>query len=262
MQHPGRAFVSAAVGRRLAGLVVGAWMALQGASASAADLTVSAAASLTDAFREIGARFEATHAGTRVRLNFAASGALLQQIVHGAPVDVFASADVQTMDEADRRGMLEAGTRVEFAGNALVVVVPRDARRPPASLEALVDPSVRRIAIGLPASVPVGRYSQAALAAAGLWPAVQARMIGAHSVRQALDYVARAEVDAAFVYRTDAALLADRVRIAFTVPTTPVRYPIAAIADSRRGAEARQFIAFVVSPIGQGLLAKHGFDPR
>src|SRR3954471_12686791 len=115
-------------------------LALMAVSASAADLTVSAAASLTDAFKEVGSAFEAAHPQTKVRLNFGASGALLQQIAQGAPVDVLATADHETMDEAARRRLVLAETRADFAANALVVVVPRDSSRLPASLADLAAP--------------------------------------------------------------------------------------------------------------------------
>ncbi len=100
---------------------------LAGAPALAADLTVSAAASLTNAFKEIGAAFEAAHPDTRVQLNFGASGALLQQIAKGAPVDVFASADQETMNQAEQQQLVKPGARVNFVSNSLVVVVPQDA---------------------------------------------------------------------------------------------------------------------------------------
>jgi len=228
--------------------------------AAAAELTVSAAASLTDAFREIGVAFEAAHPQTKVRLNFGASGALLQQIGHGAPVDVLATADQQTMDEAERRRLVRTQTRADFAVNALVVVVPRDAARPPASLAELAAPAIRRVAIGVPASVPVGRYTKAVLEQAQLWPQVAAKVVGAQTVRQALDYVARGEVDAGFVYATDAASMPDRVRVAFVVPTaSPIRYPIAVVAASESAAEAERFVAFVRAAAAQSILRRFGF---
>jgi molybdate transport system substrate-binding protein len=237
-----------------------AWMlAAASGAAAAADLTVSAAASLTNAFQEIGAGFEAAHPGTKVRFNFAASGQLLQQIARGAPVDVFASADQETMNQADQQKLVEPGTRVNFVSNSLVVIGPAD--RPAAkSLGDLASPAVRQVAIGVPASVPVGRYTKAVLEKAGLWPQIEAKMIGAQSVRQVLDYVARGEVDAGFVYGTDAALMPDKVRIAFTVPTEqPVLYPIAVVAARSNAAAAGRFVAYVVSPPAQAVLARHGF---
>ncbi len=226
--------------------------------AAAADLTVSAAASLTNAFPEIARGFEAQHRGVHVLLNFAASGALLQQIAKGAPVDVFASADEQTMDDAQRHDLVDASTRIDFVRNALVVVVPSDATSAPASLADVA--KLPRVAIGLPASVPVGRYTKAVLEQANAWAAVEPHMIGAVSVRQALDYVARGEVDAGFVYATDAAVMPDRVRVAFAVPTsTPIRYPIAVTKAATDPATAARFVRYVASPPAQAVLARFGF---
>lgn len=229
--------------------------------ASAADLTVSAAASLTNAFTEIGSAFEAQNPGTRVRLNFGASGALLQQIVNGAPVDVFASADQETMDQAQKQGLVDAATRVDFVRNSLVVVVPGDSKLAATALPELRSDRFKRIAIGQPASVPVGRYTKAVLEQAGLWSAIEPKMIAAQSVRQALDYVARGEVDAGFVYATDAAIMPGKVRVLLTVPTrTPILYPIAALKAAGDRALAQRFVRFVASsPAARAVLARYGF---
>ncbi|RQP23476.1 molybdate ABC transporter substrate-binding protein [Piscinibacter terrae] len=229
-------------------------------AAHAAELTVSAAASLTNAFRDIGAAYEARNPGTKVLFNFAASGALLQQIAKGAPVDVLASADQETMDLAQQQQLVKPETRQNFAGNSLVVIVPGDSKLAPKSVQDLLDAKVTRIAIGVPGSVPVGRYTRGVLEKASLWAPVEAKMIGAASVRQALDYVARGEVDAGFVYATDAAIMPDKVKVAFTVPTqVPVLYPIAPIAGSANTADATRFTAFVLSAPAQAILAKYGF---
>ncbi|HIE4565955.1 TPA: molybdate ABC transporter substrate-binding protein [Stenotrophomonas maltophilia] len=226
----------------------------------AADLTVSAASSLTESFRELGAAYEKAHPGTKVDFNFAASGVLLQQISRGAPVDVFASADETTMDQAQQQGLLAAGTREVFAVNALWVVVPPQARTAPHSLKDLTGAGVQRIALGNPDSVPVGRYAKGALEAAGLWPAVQGRVITTQNVRQSLDYVARGEVDAGFVYATDAQAMPDRVRRAFAVPVAGrIAYPLAVTNASAQPAEAKRFATFVRSTQGQAILARHGF---
>ena len=229
-------------------------------SAQAAELTVSAAASLTNAFKDLAPLFEAAHPGNKVLYNFAASGALLQQIAKGAPVDVFASADRETMDQAQAQGLVKAEQRRNFVSNALVLIVPTASTSLPASLKDLTQPAYSRIAIGIPASVPVGRYTKAALEAEGLWAAVEPKTIGAQSVRQALDYVARGEVDAGFVYATDAALVPDKVKVALTVTTLkPVLYPAAPIAASPNAALAQKFVDFLSSPQAQGVLAKYGF---
>lgn len=229
-------------------------------AAHAAELTVSAAASLTNAFKEIAQSFEAQHPGSKVLLNFGASGALLQQISKGAPVDVFASADQETMDLAQRNALVAAPDRHDFARNALVLIVPADSRLALGKLEDVGQSGMARVAVGNPDSVPVGRYTKHALEAARLWPLVSAKMIGAQSVRQALDYVARGEVDAGFVYATDAAIMKDKVRVALNVPLdVAISYPIAKTAGSANGEEAKRFIGFVLSPAGQAILGKYGF---
>ena len=227
----------------------------------AADLTVSAAASLTNAFSALGPLFQARYAGTTVVFNFAASDTLLAQIAKGAPVDVFAAADQDAMDRAERQQLLVPGSRRDFVGNALVMIVPVDGAPGITAPADLQRPGIRRVAIGNPASVPVGRYAKGALQAAGLWAGLEPKAVLAQSVRQALDYVARGEVDAGFVYATDAAIMRDRVRVADAVPTTtPIRYPIAAIAGGPNPAAAREFIDFLATPAARGVLARYGFD--
>ena len=115
--------------------------------------------------------------------------------------------------------------------------------------------------MGNPASVPVGRYAQKALEAAKLWPVVQAKAIMTQSVRQSLDYVARGEVEAGFVYATDAAIMADKVKVAVRVPSqTPVTYPIAVTTREAAAKEAESFVAYVLSPAGQAILSRYGFQ--
>lgn len=227
-------------------------------------LTVSAASSLTNAFGEIAPLFEAQylktqHPGVKVQLNFGASGALLQQIAQGAPVDVFASADQDTMDQAQSQNLVKATERQNFVSNSLVVIVPVTVQHSPENLQDLKQPGYVRIAIGVPASVPVGRYSKKVLEAAGLWSVIEPKMIGAQNVRQVLDYVARGEVDAGFVYATDVAVMPDKVKTGFTVQTTPIVYPIAPLTASAHHDIAVQFVAFVNSAPAQSVLEKYGF---
>lgn len=224
--------------------------------AGAADVTVSAAASLTNAFKELAQSFEAAHPGNRVLLNFAASDPLVQQIAKGAPVDVFASADQEAMDKAENLKLLAPGTRRDFASNTVVLVVPLDSR-----ITSLADlAGARRLTTGNPASVPIGRYTREALVNANLWQGLEAKFVFATSVRQSLDYVARGEVDAGFVYATDVLAQKGKVKAIATIPTaTPVRYPIAVVANAPQPALARQFAGHVASGTGRAILAKHGF---
>ncbi|AHC49072.1 molybdate ABC transporter substrate-binding protein [Achromobacter xylosoxidans] len=235
--------------------------AVWGPSAHAGDLVVSAAASLTNAFKDVAQAYEKEHAGTKVILNFGASDVLLQQIVKGAPADVFASADQKAMDKAVEEKAVKPDTRIDFAANQVVLIVPTDSKANITALKDLTRGDIKRIAYGNPASVPVGRYTQGALQAAGLWDAVQAKSVLAQNVRQSLDYVSRGEVDAGFVFATDAAVMPDKVKVAVRVPSqTPVTYPIAVTARDDAAKEAQSFVAYVMSPAGQEILSRYGFQ--
>ncbi|CAM3670649.1 molybdate ABC transporter substrate-binding protein [Roseateles saccharophilus] len=228
--------------------------------AIAQSLTVSAAASLTEAFKEIGARFDAARGGS-TRFNFAASGVLITQIAQGAPVDVFVSADQESVDRGVKAGLLDPATRRDFASNSLVLIVPAQDALAITALGELNRADVRRIAVGKPATVPVGRYTRQALETVGLWTSVEPRIVYANSVRQVLDYVARGEADAGFVYRTDAELARDKVRqVVVVAGHAPVTYPAAVVQDSRQQAAARAFVDFLAGPEAQAILARHGFD--
>jgi molybdate transport system substrate-binding protein len=241
---------------RVLALILAASLSL---AAHAAELTVSAAASLTNAFQDLGPIFEAANPGNKVLFNFAASNVLLQQLAKGAPVDVFASADQETMDQAQTQGIVLAAQRRNFVSNLLVVIVPTSSIKAPKSVAELTQAGYERIAVGLPA-VPVGRYARGLLEGAGLWTGIEPKVIGAQNVRQALDYVARAEVDAGFVYSTDAALIPDKVKVAFAVPTkAPVLYPAAPVLASTNAALAQRFVEYLGSAPAQAVFAKYGF---
>ena len=229
-------------------------------TAHAADLVVSAASSLTNAFKEIASGFEAHHPQTKVVLNFAASDVLLQQIIKGAPADVFASADQEAMNKAETSKAILNSSRKNFANNQLVLIVPHDSKLAIKQLQDLTLPTVKRITYGNPSSVPVGRYTKAALEHANLWELVSAKGIPAQNVRQSLDYVARGEVDAGFVFSTDAAIMQDKVKVATQLPlTTAISYPIAVVADTKQADVAKQFIEYVLSKEGQIKMAQFGF---
>ena len=245
--------------------LVAALLCAAALAAHAQQLTVSAAASLTEALREIATRFESGRPGVTVRLNFAASGPLLQQIVQGAPADVFVSADEETVTRGVQARVLDAASRRVFAANVLVLIRPIIA--PPkdapdlASPADLVRPEFKRIAIGKPATVPAGRYTQQALVAAGVWESLQAKLVPSDSVRQVLDYVSRGEAEAGFVYRTDAALMATKVRVVGTVGGhVPIRYPAVVVSASPLKALAGDFVAFLSGPVAQDILARRGFS--
>ncbi len=230
-------------------------------TAFAADITVSAAASLSNAFKDIAAQYEKQYPQDKIRLNTAGSGALLQQALKGAPVDVLAFADQETMNKAQQQGLIDNASRQTFAANSLVIAAPKNSHLRINKLSDLNSPAVKRIAISNPASVPVGRYSKAVLEKTGLWNSLQPKIINTQHVRQSLDYVARGEVDAGFVYNTDAALMKDKVKVLKTVPTEePVSYPIALVRNSNNPAQGKRFADYVLSPAGQSVLKRYGFE--
>lgn len=244
----------------LSRIVIAAALCLSTGLAGAVDVTVSAAASLRDAFTEIARDFERANPQHKVLLNFGASGQLLQQISRGAPVDVFAAADQDTMDRAESQNLVMRETRVNFTRNQLVLALPIDAASVPARLADLGGAGFQRIAIGNPDSVPAGRYAKSALDKAKLWDTLKPRLVNTQNVRQALDYVARGEADAGFVYLTDAVLMPERIRIAFTVPLdSDVLYPIAVVKGGGAADVGRTFVKFVQSEKAQATLARFRF---
>lgn len=231
-------------------------------TSEADELTVSAAVSLANVFTAIARDYEAQHPGTHVNLNFGASDVLLKQIEQGAPADVFASADEATMDRAASAGRIDAASRRDFAATTLVLVVPDTNGPVPARLDELTQAAYARIAIGNPDSVPAGRYARQALSAAKLWDALQPKLVEAQNVRQALDYVARGEAEAGFVYATDAASQTSKVKVALTVPAaTPVRYPAAAVGTCKQKPAACDFVRFLLGPRSRATLSRFGFIP-
>jgi molybdate transport system substrate-binding protein len=225
------------------------------------ELIVSAAASLTNAFGEIGKKFEAADPGVKVVFNFAASGNLLQQIDKGAPVDVFASADEKTMDQAGEKGLVLPDTRRDFARNELVLIVPLNAKIPIAAIRDLGQKEVGKIALGNPETVPAGRYAREALTNDGIWQELAPKFIFGDSVRQVLDYVSRDEVDAGFVFSTDAAVARDKVKVALEAKNhKPIVYPVALVSTTKKKDLAERFVSFVRGGEGRAILVKYGFE--
>src|SRR2546422_9736898 len=234
------------------------------APASAEELTLSVAISMKDAIEELGRGFTQARPGVVLRHNLGASGELSKQIEAGAPVDLFISAAARQMDELETKGLLVPGSRRVFARNVLVAVKPADSRLDLARPSDLLDPRVKRIVIGNPKTVPVGQYSEESLRALGLWERIQPKLVFSENVRQALDYVVRGEVDAGFVYTTDAVTRATNVREAFRPAEDtyrPVVYPAAIVAASKQRSLAQSYIDLLLSREGQAVLARLGFQP-
>lgn len=232
------------------------------AGAAAEQLTVSVAISIKDAVEELGRRFTQARPGVVLRYNVGSSGELQKQIEAGAPVDLFISAAARQMDELEARGLVVPGSRRVFARNVLVVVQPADAPMRLATPSDLLDDRVKRIVIGNPKTVPVGEYAAESLRALGLWDRLRRKLVFADNVRQALEYVARGEVDAGFVYATDVTLRPGRVREAFRPGEDTYRvvtYPAAIVKEGRHPALAAAFLELLVGAEGQAVLERRGF---
>lgn len=241
-------------------------LVLGASPADAEQLTVMAAASLTDAMQALGAAW-AARGHDAPRFVFAASSALARQIEQDAPADVFASADEPWMDYLQQRGLIVPGSRVSPLGNRLVLIAPSN-QPGEIALTPGVDLLTRlggqgRLATGDPASVPVGKYSQAALTSLGVWDAIAPRLARAESVRAALLLVERGEAPLGIVYATDAAA-SKAVRVVGTFPEIthpPVSYPFAL---TRRGdrPEAQALLTFLTGPEAAPIYRRLGFSVR
>ena len=232
-------------------------------SANADELLVSAASSLTDAFTEIGKSYSAANPSSTVRFNFAASGTLQQQILQGAPVDIFASASTVEMDYLERAHRIAIAGRTIFATNRLVLIAPSGSGI--RNWNDLKEPQIHRVALSDPDSVPSGRYARECLQKRNLWQVVQPKAVFGENVRQTLTYVSSGNVDAGIVFATDAQSEGRRVRVVQTaVPGNdhaPILYPVAAVLGAPNPVGAQRFIAFLRGPVSQRTLSRFGFLP-
>ena len=226
--------------------------------AQVAEARVYAAASLTDVIGALAKRFEPI-GGSHMVPSYGASNTLAQQLHEGAAPGVFISASVEWVDKLDGWGLVEPGTRVDLAGNALVVIIPKDATDRPASLHDLEEAKYGRIALADPVAVPAGKYAKAALDKAGVFESLRSRIIAAQDVRTALSYVERGEAPVGIVYATDAAA-SDKVDVAFRVPRElhpRIVYPVVLVKGANRA--ARELYAFLQTEEAWETFAKAGF---
>ncbi|AIL32764.1 molybdate ABC transporter substrate-binding protein [Basilea psittacipulmonis] len=237
------------------------FLALCSQLAGAATLTVSAASSLSNAMTQVAKRYEQEHPSVTIDLNFAASGVLYQQIRHGAPVDVWISADQKTMDMAQEEGLIQTESRQNLLGNELVLITAIDSGLNVKDLSDLNEKKIQYIALGDPQSVPVGRYAKLALEHAGLFDVLKDKYILTKNVRQSLDYVARSEVNVGFVYATDASIRKNKVKVLLTVDLAdPVFYPVALTKTASDSQLAKDFLHYLFSEKAQAIFHEYGFS--
>lgn len=234
--------------------------------AHARDITVFAAASLTNAIETAAKTYE-QQTGDKVRLSLASSSTLARQIAAGAPADIFISANNKWMDWLDDQQLIKPNSRYDLLGNRLVLIAPGDSRLVPITIDAATDltsliGSDDRIAVGDPDHVPAGIYAKQALVSLGQWETINPRLARADNVRAALALVERGEAPLGIVYQTDVGI-SEKVKIIGTFPENShlaITYPVALIADQAE-ANAIKFLLWLLGDDAGRIFADYGFEP-
>jgi molybdate transport system substrate-binding protein len=223
-------------------------------------LMVSAAISLKDALEEIKPIYQKKHQDVEIIYNFSSSGSLQQQIEQGAPVDVFISAANKQMDALESNKLLLVGTRQKLLTNQLVLVTPKDEKNVN-NIKDLTQTNISKIAMGEPNSVPVGRYTEEVINFYKILDKIRSKIIYAKNVRQVLSYVETGNVNAGFVYLSDAKT-SEKIRLVEVFPKsshTPIVYPIAVLRDSKNPKIAKEFSQFLLNHSAKKVFNKYGF---
>jgi molybdate transport system substrate-binding protein len=240
----------------LLGLIV----SVSATTAWSAEVLVSAAASLTDVLKEIGRVYQVS-GRDKLRFNFGSSSELARQIEEGAPADIFFSADLAKMDLLDKKGRIDTGSRRNLLANQLVLVVPTDSKLAVGSPKDLLRAAVARIALAQPEAVPAGVYAKKYLESEGLWGGLAAKIVPVLDVRATLAAVESGNVDAGFIYKTDAAI-SRKVKVVYEVPMDKgpkIIYPVALVKDSRVKEAARDVLQFLQGKAAKMIFEKYGF---
>jgi molybdate transport system substrate-binding protein len=227
----------------------------------AQELTVAAAVSLKDVLTQIAADRKAA-GQPAIQFVFGSSGQLQQQIVNGAPIDVFISAAPKQIDELIAAGTIDGATRRDVASNRLVLIAPPHSALTAQSLASLDVSKIKKLAVGEPNAVPAGQYAAEAMEKAGIASQLAERLIFATNVRQVLSYVERGEVTAGIVYASDAKVAGDKVKVIFKVDPalhTQILYTAGVNAKSANGELARVLINELLKEPAQKKFAEFGF---
>ncbi len=229
----------------------------------AAEISVFAAASLTESLKEIAANYE-KQSGDKIIFNLGASSVLARQIEDGAPADIFFSADEAKMDGLQKKGLIDVGTRKSRLGNALVVVVASDSLLKIDSAGSLTNAAVQKLALAETKTVPAGIYAKQWLEQTGVWTAIEPKVIPTENVRAALAAVESGNVEAGVVYKTDSGI-SKKVKVAYKVPakeSPEISYPIARIKGSKHPEAARNFLQYLNSADATKVFERLGFIIR
>ena len=225
------------------------------------ELNVSAAASLTDALKEVNQLYMQQNNNVTITANFAGSGTLQQQIEQGAPVDVFISAASTQMDNLQEKELILNDTRKGLLNNAIVLIVPEGSTLGITGFNDLATAKVERIAIGDPQSVPAGKYAQQAFDELGITVQIESKLVLGNDVRQVLTYVETGNVDAGMVFATDA-LISGKVKVVANAPAdinAKIVYPVSVIKASKHPDIAEDYIDFLFSDQVKTVFEDYGF---
>lgn len=228
------------------------------------ELSVSAAASLTDAMNELITLFNKTQPDVVITPNYGSSGTLQTQIEEGAEVDLFLSAGQKQMKALIEKGLVDEADKKDILKNELVLIVPYNSTLDIASFEDLAKEEVGVVALGEPTGVPVGQYSEEVLTHLNILDVVNAKASFGSDVRQVLNWVTEGAVDAGVVYRTDAVLEGDKVTIAAAAPEgshKPIVYPVATLKNSKNRDLSEKFEAFLFTDEAMKVFDAYGFKP-
>lgn len=226
------------------------------------ELTILAAASLTDVCNELKGIYEGSHAGVTLTCSYAGSGALQTQIEEGAPADVFISAAKKQMNALKEKSLMKEDTIGNLLENKVVLIVPADSKLELKSFEDLKSDSVKMVGIGEVESVPVGQYAKTIFTNLGFWDTIEKKANFGTDVRTVLNWVETGEVDCGVVYATDA-YTTDKVKIVAEAPAgscDPVIYPAGVVAASKNAAAAEEFVTFLKSEEAMKVFEKYGFS--
>jgi molybdate transport system substrate-binding protein len=227
-------------------------------SAQPVTLTISAASDLTYAFQELGKLFE-EETGTKTVFNFGSTGQLAQQIEQGAPVDLFAAANVAYVEELEQRGLILPDTKKLYARGRITLWTRTDSLLHIARLEDLTRPEVQRIAIANPDHAPYGVAAREALQSAGVWEAIQPKLVLGENVRQTLQYAQTGNVDVAIVALSLSVQENGQWVLIPQELHQPIDQALAVIKGTAHEREARAFAAFINGPQGRQIMRKYGF---
>ncbi len=226
----------------------------------AEEILISAATSLREALIEIESEYKKKNK-TTITFNFGASGTLQRQIIGGAPCDLFISASKENMDTLEETGLIVPSSRKTLVGNTLTLIASKEKSESVTGIESLSGVEVGSISMGIPETVPSGKYAKESLENQGVWNQIQEKLVFGKDAKQVLDYVDTGNVDCGFVYQTDAMTLKTG-RIICNMPQSsysPILYQVALVKDSKQPVAATAFLEFLLTDFSINIFEKYGF---